>query len=245
MSAIKNISLYIPHIFANFSKEYVAKVFEDNEIGQVKNIDFVSKIGHDGKPFNAAYIHFDHWINNISAHNFQDRVIDQNKEARIMYEDPWFWIVLENKARKFISGNRKQCINLGDSNQISSQVTSPVKEKEHKNCPNAPVKAKSYSQATSVNLKLDSDFLDVMEKEFDETDYEMEEILGEMEVIEAAMEEEEENLYLVSIDSRYVETLEFENMDLRSQLMYYKNALCVEQIKTQTLAEAIGKFKKE
>ena len=241
MSAIKNISLYIPHIFANFSKEYVAKVFEDNEIGQVKNIDFVSKIGHDGKPFNAAYIHFDHWINNISSHNFQARVIDQNKEAHIMYEDPWFWIVLENKARKFISGNRKQCINLGDSPSIYSQVTTPVKEKEQKNCPNAPVKAKSYSQATSVSLNLDSDFLDVMEEEFDEMDYEMEEILDEM---ESAMEEEEDQ-YLVSIDSRYVETLEFENLDLRSQLMYYKNALCVEQIKTQTLAEAFGKFKQE
>lgn len=244
MSTIKNISLYIPHIFANFSKEYVAKVFEDNEIGQVKNIDFVSKIGHDGKPFNAAYIHFDHWNNNISAHNFQDRVIDQNKEARIMYEDPWFWIVLENKARKFISGNRKQCIDLGDSKSISSQVTTPVKEKEQKNCPNAPVKAKSYSQATSVNLKLDSDFLDVMENEFDETDYEMELMLDEMDAIEALVEEEEYQ-YIVSIDSRYVETLEFENLDLRSQLMYYKNALCVEQIKTQTLAEAFGKFKKE
>ena len=247
MSAIKNISLYIPHIFANFSKEYVAKVFENNEIGQVKNIDFVSKIGHDGKPFSAAYIHFDHWINNIIAQNFQDRVLDQNKEARLMYEDPWYWIVLENKARKVISGDRKPRIDLGNFPAISTSQVTPVKEKKE-NCPNAPVKAKSYSQATSVNLKLDSDFLDVMdafEKEFDETDYEMEEILGEMEVIEAAMEEEEENLYLVSIDSRYVETLEFENMDLRSQLMYYKNALCVEQIKTQTLAEAIGKFKKE
>ena len=241
MSTINNISLYIPHIFANFSKEYVAKVFEDNEIGQVKNIDFVSKIGHDGKPFSAAYIHFDHWINNIIAQNFQDRVLDQNKEARLMYEDPWYWIVLENKARKVVSGDRKPRIDLGNFPAISTSQVTPVKEKKD-NCPNAPVKAKSYSQAvdiTPVNLSLQASF----EAAMDKIDSEMEEVLDEMDAIEDVMEEEDQ--YLVSIDSRYVDTLEFENMDLRSQLMYYKNALCVEQIKTQTLAEAFGKFKKE
>jgi hypothetical protein len=34
-------------------------------------------------------------------------------------------------------------------------------------------------------------------------------------------------------------------MDLRAQIAYFHNALYVEQIKTQTLAEAIGKTKKE
>ena len=66
MSSIKNVSLYIPHIFANYSKEDVLQVFEDQNIGEIKNIDFVSKIGQDGKQFNAAYIHFNHWHDNIA-----------------------------------------------------------------------------------------------------------------------------------------------------------------------------------
>jgi len=237
MSTIKNISLYIPHIFANFSKEYVANVFEDQNIGKIKNIDFVSKFGQDGKPFSAAYIHFDNWYENTGSLNFQQKVINPNKEARLMYEDPWYWIVLENKARKVVSGDRKPRIDLGNFPAISTSQVTPVKEKKD-NCPNAPVKAKSYSQAVDVK-SLQASF----EAAMDKIDSEMEEVLDEMDAIEDVMEEEDQ--YLVSIDSRYVDTLEFENMDLRSQLMYYKNALCVEQIKTQTLAEAFGKFKKE
>lgn len=237
MSTIKNISLYIPHIFANFSKEYVANVFEDQSIGKVKNIDFISKLGQDGKPFSAAYIHFDNWYENTGSLNFQQKVINPNKEAHLMYEDPWYWIVLENKARKVVSGDRKPRIDLGNFPAISTSQVTPVKEKEQKNCPNAPVKAKSYSQAVDKSLQAS------FEAAMDKIDSEMEEVLDEMDAIEDVMEEEDQ--YLVSIDSRYVETLEFENMDLQSQLMYYKNALCVEQIKTQTLAEAFGKFKKE
>jgi hypothetical protein len=231
MSAIQNISLYIPHIFANYSKDDVAQIFEDQNIGKIKNIDFISKFGQDGKPFSAAYIHFDHWFNNTAAANFQERVLNPEKEAHLMYEDPWYWIVLENKARKVVSGDRKPRIDLGNFPAISTSQVTPVKEKEEK-CPNAPVKAKSYSQA--VDISFDSDFQDVMDA------FEAE---AEMDEIEALIEEEEQ--YLVSVDSRYIESIEAENMDLRAQIAYFHNALYVEQIKTQTLAEAIGKTKKE
>ena len=236
MSTIKNISLYIPHIFANYTKDDVAQIFEDQNIGKIKNIDFISKFGQDGKPFSAAYIHFDHWFNNTAAANFQERVLDAEKEARIMYEDPWYWIVLENKARKVVSGYRKPRIDLGNFPAISTSQITPVKEKKE-NCPNAPVKAKSYSQAVdikSVNLSFDSEFQDVMDA------FETE---AEIDEIEAAMEQDDQ--YLVSVDSRYIESIEAENMDLRAQIAYIHNALYVEQIKTQALAEAIGKTKKE
>ena len=236
MSTIKNISLYIPHIFANYTKDDVAQIFEDQNIGKIKNIDFISKFGQDGKPFSAAYIHFDHWFNNTAAANFQERVLDAEKEARIMYEDPWYWIVLENKARKVVSGDRKPRIDLRNFPAISTSQITPVKEKKD-NCPNAPVKAKSYSQAVdikSVNLSFDSDFQDVMDAFENE---------AEIDEIEAAMEEDDQ--YLVSVDSRYIESIEAENMDLRAQIAYIHNALYVEQIKTQALAEAIGKTKKE
>jgi hypothetical protein len=236
MSTIKNISLYIPHIFANYTKDDVAQIFEDQNIGKIKNIDFISKFGQDGKPFSAAYIHFDHWFNNTAAANFQERVLDAEKEARIMYEDPWYWIVLENKARKVVSGDRKPRIDLGNFPAISTSQITHVKEKKE-NCPNAPVKAKSYSQAVdikSVNLSFDSEFQDVMDA------FETE---AEIDEIEAAMEQDDQ--YLVSVDSRYIESIEAENMDLRAQIAYIHNALYVEQIKTQALAEAIGKTKKE
>ena len=93
MSAIQNISLFIPHVYANISSTQIFDTFENLRIGKVKNVDLIPKQGSDGKPYNAAYIHFYNWCDNVAARNFQERVLDPNQEARIVYDDPWFWKV--------------------------------------------------------------------------------------------------------------------------------------------------------
>ena len=117
MSSVPNVSLYIPHVFANFVKADIIEAFEKVFIGKVSKIDFVSKIGNDRKPYNSAYIHFEYWYDNAGAVNFQNRVLNPNQEARLIYDEPWYWIVLENKSKKHIPGERKPCINLGDLNE--------------------------------------------------------------------------------------------------------------------------------
>ena len=208
-TSIKNISLYIPHIFANFSKTDVAKVFEDQTIGKVKNIDFISKMDKDNKPYNAAYIHFEYWFDTLVARHFQERVIDPRKEARLMYDDPWFWLVLENKSTKVVTGERKKCIDIGDLNE-QKKVADEVADEE--------VAAKEE----------DVDFLE--EQAYIE-------MIDEMEECESAMEEEEQ--YLIHIDGRYVETLEQENIYLKNMLAQMQNAYYTETIKSQGLAQAI------
>ena len=74
MSAIKNISLFIPHVYGNYTSAMVCDVFDDMRIGRVKNVDLIHKMGSDGKPYNAAYIHFYEWYDTIVARNFQERV---------------------------------------------------------------------------------------------------------------------------------------------------------------------------
>jgi len=123
-SQFANISLYIPHVFANISKKMVAETFEDLRIGNVKRVDFVYKSGSNGN-FNAVYIHFNHWYDNVAARNFQERVINPNMEARIVYDEPWYWIVLENKTKK-VSG-RKPRINL-EALSNTGYVTPPTKQ---------------------------------------------------------------------------------------------------------------------
>ena len=112
MSAIQNISLFIPHVYANISSTQIFDVFENLRIGVVRNVDLIHKQGSDGKPYNAAYIHFYEWCHNISARNFQERVLDPKQEAKIVYDEPWHWIVLENKTRKRVPGERKATIDL-------------------------------------------------------------------------------------------------------------------------------------
>lgn len=135
MSAVAvNTSLYIPHIFANFDKDFVANVFEKLQIGKVKNIDFVLKTNGQGKEYNAAYIHFEYWNDTIVARNFHSRVVDPKNEARIVYDEPWFWVVLENKARKYVPGERKPRIQLDEPLQkvayIPQEVTAATIEME-------------------------------------------------------------------------------------------------------------------
>ena len=237
MSAIKNISLYIPHIFANYNKDDVAQIFEDQRIGKISHIDFVSKLGHDGKEYNAAYIHFDYWLNGTVAANFQERVLNPTKEARLMYEDPWYWLVLENKGRKVVSGDRKPRIDLGDSNVICTHE----KPNSVSKCPEAPSK-KTYALAVEPTLKPVC-----LENMFEPNYTEMDELAQElddeanMDEIEALIEEEDK--YLVQIDNRYVKSIEQENAELRAQIAYFQNALCVEQIKIQALTEVIIKSK--
>ena len=227
MSAIKNISLYIPHIFANYSKDDVAKVLEDLSIGKVKHIDFVSKMGNDGKAYNAAYIHFDYWYDNIASQNFQERVLDPKKEARLMYEEPWFWLVLENKSRKIVSGDRKICIDIGD-------LHTPEKTNKQVSSPRTPVKERKNTKTKNkIGLNLNNTFTDCCAEE--EEAYT--EMLEEMAECEASMEEDDQ--CLISIDGRYVQELEQENIYLRNQLAQLQSAYYTESIKSQGLAQAL------
>ena len=56
---LENMSVYIPHVFPNFTKEYIASIFEDFGIGVVDHVDLVAKMDKHGKHYNAAYIHFE------------------------------------------------------------------------------------------------------------------------------------------------------------------------------------------
>jgi hypothetical protein len=225
MSAIKNISLYIPHIFANYGKHDVTRVFENLKIGKVQTIDFVSKMGNDGKAFNAAYIHFEYWYDNISAANFQERVLTKSP-AKLMYDEPWFGLVLENKGRKIVSGQRKKCLDIGgDLHQV---IVTP--EKTAGSSPRTPVKA-----TPGVELHHPNYYSVNLENEFENTEFNK--MMDEMAECEDAMEEEDQ--CLITIDGRYVQELEQEVVELRMQLANFQNAYYAETMKCQGLAQAL------
>jgi hypothetical protein len=227
MSSVKNISLYIPHVFANFGKEDITTIM--SKLGVVNNIDLVSRMGSDGKIYNAAYIHFDYWYENTFNSDLQQRVINPKKEARIMYDNPWYWIVLENKTKKFIPGNRKTKI---DIEAFSTPNTPPLEIKKDNNYApmKAAMKAPMKSQMKAVKLDFDTST---------EEDEEIERFMEEMEEIE-----EENDKYITNIDVRYVKTIEDENIIMRNQLAYFQNLYWSETIKTQALTETIKKMTK-
>ena len=80
------------------------------DIGKVTNVDFVEKCGKNGYYY-SVYIHFEYWFDNEHARNLQAK-IKSGMEARVVYDDPWYWIVLENHGQKAVSGQRKLRIDV-------------------------------------------------------------------------------------------------------------------------------------
>lgn len=97
MSFNNELSIYIPRVFANWrDSEKMSKVFEDLNIGQVRRIDFVDKETPDGNKYSQAFIHFHVWYDNGHTRNLQARIEDPNDTAKIVYDDPWYWMLFKN-----------------------------------------------------------------------------------------------------------------------------------------------------
>jgi hypothetical protein len=126
------LSLYIPHVFTNISKERIAEIFSRLQLGKVSNIDFVLKMSYNGDEYHAVYIHFEHWFNNASAFSFQQSVRNSSEGAKLVYDMPWYWVVLENKAKKHVSGVPKTRIAL-DELFVTSMKKASLR------CPRLPI----------------------------------------------------------------------------------------------------------
>ena len=98
-----NISLFIPRVFINITWQEIVSIFNKLRIGKVSHVDFQEKRGRDGIAYHSVFVHFEYWYDNVAARNFQARVLDPLQEARLVYDDPWHWIVLENKRQNTVS----------------------------------------------------------------------------------------------------------------------------------------------
>lgn len=152
----QDLSLFIPHMFPNITLERIHHVFSSNYIGDVKRVDFVPKTDKQGNIYNSAYIHFNSWCNSITVSNLQARILDPKREARVVYDDPWYWIILQNTAiPKSKPSNyefkpiKSTCVrsttmrsspvpdffqseNMFDFSEISRRQTTPIEEMEHR-----------------------------------------------------------------------------------------------------------------
>lgn len=181
------MSIYIPHVFMNIGEDRIKKVFEKLRLGKVKHVDFVLK--QNGK--SSAYIHLEHWYDNVASVNFQERVRNPDKEARIVYDEPWYWVVLENTSQKR-QKQRKMYIDVSGLKTPPSSKAITI--------PDTPVKNKPIScnydyESWKLNNPITRDVcLD----------------------IESLIKEDYNDL--MSIDGRYIKTIEDENVSLRKAL---------------------------
>ena len=86
-------SVYIPHVFANLTADYVAERFESLRIGVVERVDLVPNV--KGTAF-QAFVHFQEWSDNTAAQNIKVK-IEAGQQATLNYDDPWYWYLFMNK----------------------------------------------------------------------------------------------------------------------------------------------------
>ena len=123
-------SVCIPRIFHNIPNKKIVGTFEKLNMGKVKNMDIVWKTGRDGSSYKMAFVHFSTWnIHNSSARHFREQVEDPNVNAKLVYDDPWYWLVLPNNSTTIINSYKNRTKNfvpdtiIGASEWIQEKIS--------------------------------------------------------------------------------------------------------------------------
>lgn len=88
-----NLSLYIPLIDYDVANlHYIRNVFHTLNIGYVSRVEF--KTNESGGV--RAFLHFESWYQNITVNNIQERILGEEGEARLVHDDPKYWILKKN-----------------------------------------------------------------------------------------------------------------------------------------------------
>lgn len=109
------LSLLIPRVFPQWVDESkIVKIFREQQIGIISKVSIERMPDEKGRkhPIYKAYLYFSVWFENIIAQNFQDRIYGKHKQACVVYDDPWFWVVFENTERLKLSKNDKRLMRL-------------------------------------------------------------------------------------------------------------------------------------
>ena len=90
----QQLSVYIPYINpAQATTEYIVDIFHRFNIGFISHIEFKYITNEDVDcTYYSAFIFMKYWYNNKMVERLQDKIMN-NDGARIVYDDPQYWIL--------------------------------------------------------------------------------------------------------------------------------------------------------
>jgi hypothetical protein len=154
---VQTMSILIPRVFPQWiNKEEIAEVFNTMQIGIVYKVIF-QHIKHEYKngvkiPIYTARVYFCYWFNNKIAYNFQQQLI-KKKQTRVVYDDPWFWVILENRKKLSKKDERRM------SDARNMYITQIKKEKNlHKKIADIKVRLKDNLKKQNEEMQKLQDF---------------------------------------------------------------------------------------
>lgn len=96
MSNITNISLYIKRAEPFHTKDFITQAFSDNNIGKVRDVTFIKKVGDYGKDYNGVIITFDKWFMNSKVKKLLDDMnssVDGTAKFTFDVNKQRYWII--------------------------------------------------------------------------------------------------------------------------------------------------------
>jgi hypothetical protein len=97
MTFNNKLSLFIPRIVPEWaSQDMIVDKFKTLDIGTINRVDFLEKQSANGVKYFQAFLHFETWDDNAATRNIQERIYDSESSARLVYDEPWYWILLKN-----------------------------------------------------------------------------------------------------------------------------------------------------
>ena len=119
----QGLSLMIPRVFPQWvDEQLIIDIFERQKLGRVYKVSIIhmkSESRRSNIPLYKAIVYFSVWYDNIVAYNFQQRIFAKGN-ARVIYDDPWYWVAVENKHQR-LSNNDKRIMRVAYQNYLSEQ----------------------------------------------------------------------------------------------------------------------------
>ena len=87
-----NPSICIPKVDKKVNKKFILNVFNNLQLGSIKNIDIVYYNNNTRNyNFSRVFIHFHKWYTHIPIiKTYCDKLLS-GENLSIVYDDPWYW----------------------------------------------------------------------------------------------------------------------------------------------------------
>lgn len=128
----QRLSLVIPRVFPQYIDEAkIIKIFRDQKLGEIFKVNIVRMPSEKGRkyPIYKAYLYFSVWFESIIVQNFQDRIYGKHRQARVVYDDPWYWTVFQNTECLKLSKADKRIMRISlETYKEDERLTRTIRE---------------------------------------------------------------------------------------------------------------------
>jgi hypothetical protein len=114
-------TLYIPDYVTPMDIDLIKETFEKLEIAKVREVEFLPHLeceyNVEPEMYGAARVHIDYWFENECAQHMQDRIRNPYQEARLVFDDPTYWLIEQDED---------------DTEKIISRMSNSIRETDEK-----------------------------------------------------------------------------------------------------------------